>query len=182
MIERRPAPSWARALDAVSLLLALVAAVVAVSGGFRAHFGGMRLAVTSPLPLLFWCAAIVVSRHVAAPQEPLYREFPHRIGLWTRDASIRAATLAVVGTRPVMLMVGYLAIFMFGFANGRAPLRHFSNELLNLPVRWDAGWYLQIVTEGYKYTPGDPAIQQNIVFFPAYPMLVRFVGRLFGGD
>jgi hypothetical protein len=182
MIERRSAPSWARALDAVSVLLAFVAAVVAVSGGFRAHFGGMRVAVTSPLPLLGWCAAIAISRHVAAPQEPLYREFPHRISLWTHNASIRAATLAVIGTRPVMLIVGYLAIFMFGFANGRAPLRHFSNELLNLPVRWDAGWYLQIVTEGYKYTPGDPAIQQNIVFFPAYPMLVRVIGRLFGGD
>ena len=45
---------------------------------------------------------------------------------------------------------------MIGFANGRAPLRHFTNELLNLPVRWDAGWYLQIVTDGYRYVPGDP--------------------------
>src|SRR5262249_57761468 len=86
------------------------------------------------------------------------------------------------GTRLAMSLVGSLAVFMFGFANGRAPLRHFNNELLNLPVRWDAGWYLQIVTEGYKYAPGDPAIQQNIVFFPAYPMLTRVLGRLFGGD
>src|SRR3954462_2207433 len=182
MIERRSAPPWARALDAVSVLLAFVAAVVAVSGGFRAHLGGLRLGVTSPLPLLGWCAAIAISRHIAVPQEPLYREFPHRISVWSRSSAMRTAALAVLGTRPVMLGVGYLAVFMFGFANGRAPLRHFSNEFLTLPVRWDAGWYLQIVTEGYRYTPGDPAIQQNIVFFPAYPMLVRFVGRLFGGD
>src|SRR5262249_40146875 len=86
------------------------------------------------------------------------------------------------GTRLAMSLVGYLAVFMFGFANGRAPLRHFDNEILNLPVRWDAGWYLQIVTEGYKYAAGDPSVQQNIVFFPAYPMLTRVVGRLFGGD
>jgi hypothetical protein len=71
---------------------------------------------------------------------------------------------------------------MFGFANGRAPLRHFNNELLNLPVRWDAGWYLQIVTDGYHYAAGDSAVQQNIVFFPAYPMLMRALGRLLGGD
>src|SRR4051794_38854924 len=182
MIERRPVPAWARALDAVSLLLAFVAAVVAVSGGFRAHLGGMRLAVTSPLPLLGWCIAIGAARHMAAPQQPLYRELPDRIRGWSRSQPVRAAASAVIGTRFVVLFVGYLAVFMVGFANGRAPLRHFTNELLNLPVRWDAGWYLQIATEGYRYIPGNPAIQQNIVFFPAYPMLVRVVGRLFGGD
>lgn len=175
-------PAWAGALDAVSLLLAFVAAVVAVSGGFRVHLGSMRLAVTSPLPPLVWCLAIATARHVAAPQQPLYRELPQRIAAWSRQSAIRAAASAVIGTRPVMLVVGYLAVFMFGFANGRAPLRHFNNELLNLPVRWDAGWYLQIVTEGYRYGVADPTIQQNIVFFPAYPMLVRVVGRLFGGD
>ena len=166
----------------MSLLLAFVSAIVAVSGGFRAHVGGVRIAATSPLPLLAWCIAIAAARHLAVPQQPLYREFPHRIAAWSRVPAIRAAASAVLGTRPVMLFVGYLAVFMFGFANGRAPLRHFSNELLNLPVRWDAGWYLQIVTDGYSYAPGDPAVQQNIVFFPAYPVLMRVVGRLLGGE
>ena len=166
----------------MSLLLAFVSAIVAVSGGFRAHVGGVRIAVTSPLPLLAWCIAIAAARHLAVPQQPLYREFPHRIAAWSRVPAIRAAASAVIGTRPVMLFVGYLAVFMFGFANGRPPLRHFSNELLNLPVRWDAGWYLQIVTDGYSYAPGDPAVQQNIVFFPAYPVLMRVVGRLLGGE
>ena len=63
----------------IAVLLAAVAAIVAVSGGFRAHAGGLRLAVTSPLPLLLWCIAIAVVRHLAAPQQPLYRELPHRI-------------------------------------------------------------------------------------------------------
>ena len=166
----------------MSLLLAFVSAIVAVSGGFRAHVGGVRIAATSPLPLLAWCIAIAAARHLAVPQQPLYREFPHRIAAWSRVPAIRAAASAVIGTRPVMLFVGYLAVFMFGFANGRPPLRHFSNELLNLPVRWDAGWYLQIVTDGYSYAPGDPAVQQNIVFFPAYPVLMRVVGRLLGGE
>ncbi len=182
MHEGRSVPLWARTLDALFLLLALVAAVVAVSGGFRAHLGGLRIAVTSPLPLLIWCVAIGAARHVAAPQQPLYREFPDRLATWSRVAAVRAAASAVVGTRTVMLLVGYLAVFMIGFANGRAPLRHFNNELLNLPVRWDAGWYLQIVTDGYRYAAGDPTVQQNIVFFPAYPMLMRIVGRLFGGE
>ncbi|MCU1381597.1 MAG: putative integral rane protein, partial [Acidobacteria bacterium] len=173
---------WARTLDVLSLVLAAVAAVVAVSGGFRAHLGGLRLAVTSPLPLLIWCAVIVIARHVAAPQQPLYREFPARLARWSREPAVRSATAALAGTRPAMLVAGYLAVFMFGYAGGHAPLRHFSNELLNLPVRWDAGWYLQIVTDGYRYVPGDTSVQQNIVFFPAFPMLMRIVGRLLGGD
>ena len=169
-------------LDVIAVLLAALAAIVAVSGGFRAHAGGLRLAVTSPLPLLLWCIAIAVVRHLAAPQQPLYRELPHRIATWSSIPAMRPAAAAVIGTRPIILLVGYLAVFMIGFANGRAPLRHFPNELLNLPVRWDAGWYLQIVTDGYKYVPGDPSVQQNIVFFPAYPMLMRVTGRLLGGD
>ena len=168
-------------MDFVCVLLALVAAIVAVSGGFRAHAGSLRLAVTSPLPLLVWSVAIGIVRHLAAPQQPLYREFPVRLAAWSRMPAIRAAAATLIGTRTAILVAGYLAVFMFGYANGRAPLRHFNNELLNLPVRWDAGWYLAIVTDGYKYTAGDNLVQQNIVFFPAYPMLVRVIGRLLGG-
>ena len=182
MSERPSVPGWVRTLDVLCLLLAALAAIVAVSGGFRAHAGGMRLAVTSPLPLLIWSVAIAVGRHLAAPRQPLYRELPAQLTAWWRLPAIRTSAAAVIGTRPVMFLVGYLAVFMFGFANGRAPLRHFTNELLNLPVRWDAGWYLQIVTDGYRYASGDPSVQQNIVFFPAFPMLMRVTGRLLGGD
>ena len=118
---------WVRTLDVVCLLLAASAAIVAVSGGFRAHAGGIRLAVTSPLPLLAWSIAVAVVRHLAAPQQPLYREFPSRLAAWSRMPAIRSAAAAAIGTRPVMLMVGYLAVFMIGFANGRAPLRHFNS-------------------------------------------------------
>ena len=91
MSEQRALAGWARALDIVCILLAAVAAIVAVSGGFRAHAGGLRLAVTSPLPLLLWCLAIAVGRHLAAPQQPLYREFPTRLAAWSRLPPVRAA-------------------------------------------------------------------------------------------
>lgn len=39
-------------------------------------------------------------------------------------------------------------------------------------LQWDAEWYFKIVTEGYRYN-GDPTIQQNVVFYPLYPMLAR---------
>jgi hypothetical protein len=157
-----------------------MAMIVALSGGFRGHIGTLRVGVTSPYPLLAWALAAGIVRHLVAPHESVYRELRGLAGL-LRSPAARAAAATVVGTQPVMLVVGYLAVFMFGYVGGRAPLRYFDNELLNLPVRWDAGWYLQIVTEGYRYTPDDPERQQNIVFFPAYPTLLRGVGRLLGG-
>lgn len=37
-------------------------------------------------------------------------------------------------------------------------------------VRYDAGWYAHIATEGYSYTPGE---QSSVAFFPAYPIVLR---------
>ena len=39
-------------------------------------------------------------------------------------------------------------------------------------LQWDSEWYFKIVTDGYQYN-GDPTVQQNIVFYPLYPMLAR---------
>src|SRR5438445_5314015 len=140
MSEPQRLAGWVRILDGLCVLLALVAAIVALSGGFRVQLGGLRVGVTTPLPLLLWAAAIGIVRHLAVPRQPLYRELPRRVAGWARLPAVRTATATVIGTRPAMLFVGYAAVFMFGYAEGRAPLRHFDNELLNLPVRWDAGW------------------------------------------
>jgi hypothetical protein len=43
----------------------------------------------------------------------------------------------------------------------------------------DSGWYYRIAEEGYFYTPGQ---QSSIAFFPAYPLVVRGVGAILGGD
>ena len=52
-----------------------------------------------------------------------------------------------------------------------------------LSSRWDAGWYLSIVTRGYerRVPPGigEPA-QTRIAFFPGYPVLVRAISRVTG--
>ena len=47
-------------------------------------------------------------------------------------------------------------------------------------LQWDSEWYFRIVTEGYRYN-GDPTIQQNIVFYPLYPMLARGLVRGLSG-
>ena len=37
---------------------------------------------------------------------------------------------------------------MFGYRDGGAPFRLCKNEFLDLPARYDAGWYLGIATDG----------------------------------
>jgi hypothetical protein len=177
--EMPPLPRWARVLDVLCVLFIVMAMIVSVSGGFRLRLGGIWIGVTTPYPLLMWAFVITVGRHVAAPQQPLFRDGPRTFIEWLRTSAVRDATTTFVGTRPIIFFIGYLAVFTFGYAESRPPFRHFDNELMNLPVRWDAGWYLDIATGGYHLMPG--AVQQNVVFFPAYPMLVRAVGRLLGG-
>jgi Gpi18-like mannosyltransferase len=46
-------------------------------------------------------------------------------------------------------------------------------------LQWDSEWYFKIVTEGYRYN-GDPTIQQNIVFYPLYPMLASGLAKASG--
>src|SRR6185503_13314380 len=56
-------PRWARAADFVALGLALIAVIVAMSGGFRLRLGEWRLALTSPYRPLLLAAAVGAARH-----------------------------------------------------------------------------------------------------------------------
>jgi hypothetical protein len=47
--------------------------------------------------------------------------------------------------------------------------------LINMWSRWDTGWYLGIMKNGYSFTPGG---ESNTAFFPLYPMLGRVVHRV----
>jgi hypothetical protein len=44
-------------------------------------------------------------------------------------------------------------------------------------ARYDTGYFEQIAWDGYTPVPGG---RSNIAYFPVYPMLTRFVGRMFG--
>jgi hypothetical protein len=95
---------------------------------------------------------------------------------------VYAALSVLVFSRTAIFFVAYFAVIVFGYPGGRPPVRDFDSELLNLPSRFDARWYLQIATTGYAFDPhAAPDVQQNIAFFPAFPLLIRAVAHLFGG-
>jgi hypothetical protein len=51
-------------------------------------------------------------------------------------------------------------------------------------TRYDSGWYYQIARHGYGFVEGGPSVgvgkPGKIAYFPVYPLLMRYVGRLFG--
>ena len=174
-------PRWARAADVISIALVIVALTVSASGGFRLRFGAWRFALTSLYRPLLLAAAIAGVRHLIVGTQPVYARLWLQLQRWARSVALRTATAAFVGSRPAILFAGLLAVLMFGYPPGAPPWRDYDNELFNLPLRWDAGWYLQIAENGYSYSPEAGAqAQQNIVFFPAYPMITRVVALLLG--
>lgn len=44
------------------------------------------------------------------------------------------------------------------------------NVALDMWVKWDAGWYLTIASDGYSYTPGEVG---PTGYFPLFPLLIR---------
>src|SRR5712691_3672800 len=100
---------------------------------------------------------------------------------WTSPAA--AAGAAVLGTRLPVLLIGVLAVTLVGTVPppvAEALWRVSPHELTNALARWDTAFYYSIATSGYSW---DPAMfrHENIVFFPLYPMLMRWGGALLGG-
>jgi hypothetical protein len=174
-----PALVWTG--DALTLALLLLAGSVAISGGFRVWVGGWRVSVTSPERVLLAALLLTSLRHWFVRRPAL----PERLVEAARHAhgseAVRAVWPVAIGSRAAVAVVGLLAVFLVGYPQGAPPFRVSKNELINLPARWDAGWYLTIAQVGYRWDRRSRG-QQNIAFFPAYPMLIRVGGRLLGGS
>jgi hypothetical protein len=173
------APVWVIAAEWLCLFFVIVEVSVLAWGGSRLHLGGLRVSLTSPYRMLFWFALVSSIRYFGARDVPL--QLPILLKRWWAVPGVRSAFAVVAGTRPVVLFVGYLAVIMFGYVGGQPPYRVSPNEVVNLPMRWDTGWYMGIATEGYRIDSSTPDGQQNIVFFPAYPLAMRALGDLLGG-
>ena len=101
-------------------------------------------------------------------------------------ASSRAASPA--RRPPYAVIVGCFAVLAVVVgAIGVLAIAHRAPDSVNTESRawidaWlvdDARWYQSIAAGGYSYTPGQ---QSSIAFFPAFPLTVRGLGWLLGGD
>ena len=178
-----PLAWWVRALDVISGVAVLLLISIVVFGGFRLRYGELRITaqdVWRPLAVLVLAAGL---RHWRVPRP----SWPERLraGLlaaWAAPVT-RAVLPALIVSRLMVLAVGYLGVALVGYPDKLDPPNRVSSyEWVNLPVRWDAGWYLGIALNGYDYDANArPAAQQNVAFFPAYPMAMRAVTAWLGG-
>ena len=162
--------------------MAIVALSVAISGGFRILAFDARLGVTDWWRPALWSALALIARHAILRREPLPRRVAASVAAWWRNPDTRTVLPIHLGTRLGVLVIGFLAVILIGFPpRGTTPWNIYGHDLLDLPARWDAGWYLGIANGGYVYDPSvTPADQQNIAFFPAFPLAIRYVSAMFG--
>lgn len=85
---------------------------------------------------------------------------------------------------PVSLFLGSRLVVLLGllFSAFLAPnpglpgVHAFNADIL---LHWDAGWYRGIAESGYAWI-NDPSAQQNVIFFPLYPLLSGIVHKVTG--
>ncbi len=175
-------PKWATTLDVVGVVMALIAISVALSGGFRIWIFDFRLSVTDWMRPALWSVVAIAIRHALVRTDPVHRRVVAGVVGWWRSPDTKIVLPIHFSTRIGVLLVGFLAVQLIGFPPEAANRwRIYSNEFLDLPARWDTGWYLTIALEGYSYIPrAGTDHQQNIAFFPAFPMSMRYLSVLFG--
>jgi hypothetical protein len=98
---------------------------------------------------------------------------------------LRRALLLAGGSRVVLLLVTFAAAAIIGvpspswtrrFPAGAEVFHGALGWLLNPWAHWDGTWYIKIAQYGYSSADGTAA------FFPLYPLLLRGVGYVFGGN
>jgi hypothetical protein len=85
-----------------------------------------------------------------------------------------------LGFRAVSALVAFFVSITFPLnANQGFSVYPTPNAFWDTFARYDAGWYNQIASAGYAYAAGG---RNNLAFFPLYPLLMRWGGRLLGGE
>jgi hypothetical protein len=164
--------------DALLFLCLAISLWLIVNGAYRTVSGG------TPFTVRWWdlvIAAIVIGgvRHAIWPRPSI----PGRIADWqtwfASRPALADALLAVGLTRAMVLLVGLLAVSGIGFPPNTEQVGGGRQVVPGLLARFDANWYAGIAASGYDWE-GSFERQQNMAFFPAYPLLMRAAGTLTG--
>jgi len=169
----RTVPPWVRILDLLAVIALGLATLVVVVGTVSLYLGSLRFSIRA-MSCAFAAVAFVAIRHAAFPSDPLHQRLSASVGALRANPPRLAAVLGLA-SRVGVLVVGYLAVVTIGFPPATEGLELSADPLLNLPARFDAGWYGGIALDGYSFE-GRFDKQQNVAFFPAMPGLMRVVG------
>jgi len=101
------------------------------------------------------------------------------------DGLLRRALFLATGSRLVLFLVAFASAAIIGvpgpswtrrFPAGAEVFHGALAWLFNPWAHWDGSWYIKIAQYGYSSADGTAA------FFPLYPLLLRGVGYVFGGN
>ncbi|MEA2687165.1 MAG: hypothetical protein QOE93_2360 [Actinomycetota bacterium] len=93
-------------------------------------------------------------------------------------STVGRAALLAAGVAAVLFIVSGLAVAFIPWSGQPHVAPPFTgHRWVEGWAQWDAGWYYRIAEDGYSYVKGQ---QSTIVFFPAYPLLMRLTGGLVG--
>jgi hypothetical protein len=170
-------------LDIVIIAYAL-ALVISIIGGLE--LGGISVTGTAK-PLLVLLIAVPVRAMLGS--SPLTRaQRVHGMAMaiataWRSlanriPASVRDAAFAFAATRLAVLAVGFFSNLLYPADRVRPFTMPFSQTALaETFAAWDSGWYFDIASRGYYFTPDG---QSSVAFFPLYPLLMRALAWPFG--
>ena len=101
-------------------------------------------------------------------------------------AQVSRIVLAAIAFRVLSAVLAFISNVVFPldgpeqFPSIFGPMRSFWDPF----TRYDGGWYYQIARNGYQFVVGGPSVgvgkPGKIAYFPVYPLLMRYAGRLFG--
>lgn len=154
-----------------------VATVVCLLAGDTA--GWLMFPAAQPplgLSAVFWAGlGLLLVRHVIWRSPTIVTLLWSAAREWLGLPAHRRLLAVIAVTRLGVLVIGLMASLSSPQVFDRFP--HLSRQALeNLPARWDAFWYHSVARLGYRWDPAQRDDQQNIAFFPAYPLLMRTGG------
>jgi hypothetical protein len=174
-------PRWLWLADALIVLLLALAAWIALFSGALWSIGPLTLSLRSPSRILLIAVAIAGLTWIAQPSVPPARRWARRLDAFRVRFPLLGAVLPIViGTRLGVLLVGLMAVKLIGFPaplTGKEWETIWPDDLVNLPWRWDTGWFTGIAIDGYTWDT-VPTNEQSIVFFPGFPLLMRLGATL----
>lgn len=168
----------AAVLDAAAVAAGIATSALLLFGPLRTVPAGTPITVRWHHGL-FVTVALLAVRHAAVPAPPVWVTTAGWFRSWRRRPALADAVLAFALTRPAVLAAGFAAVLTFGALPSSDRPANPRQALRDLPARFDANWYAGIALDGYHWERSLER-QQNIAFFPAYPMMMRAVGTLTG--
>jgi hypothetical protein len=168
-----------RIADALSVTALVLTLSILLFGGMATWVGPIRVSARSPFRALLVALAIIIFRHAAYRADPLHARIRRGLAAAAERPAWGAVAIALT-SRVAVIAVALFAVLTIGPLTGAIGFAVSDDPLENLQARFDAGWYGGIAQDGYAFD-GDYDRQQNIAFFPAFPMAMRAAGAVVGG-